>query len=499
MNEGDAPSGLPKGWTQATIGDLIGSSGVFTDGDWVESKDQDPAGEVRLIQLADVGDGRFRDRSNRSLTLQKSRDLQCTLLAPGDVLIARMPDPLGRACLYPGSSRPAVTVVDVCIVRPSKDIDSRWLMHFVNSPQFRDRMRPYESGSTRKRISRKNLAKVKLPVPPIAEQRRIVAALDEQLSRLDAAEVTAAQVREKLLAYQASRESNIVPFPKAGTAEDALPDGWRMVRLSDISHSSGYGTSTKCGYGGAGGAVLRIPNVQSGAIDTTDLKYALDADIDLSPYKVGSGDLLVVRTNGSRDLIGRVAVSREDTEYAFASYLIRFKIKADEASPDWVAKVLSTRPWRRLIETAAASTAGQYNLNLKKLGTLPIPLPPLEQQRSLAAALDDIAESVRRLTSAIDNTSLKGRALRRALLKEAFAGRLVPQDLADEPAEVLLERVRVEREAAGVKKARRQSPRRAHAQPMRTPDTAPDGPPPPWTDAPALAATQPTPDLEMPS
>src|SRR4051794_9159637 len=94
---------LPSGWAWATLDELIGPAGVFTDGDWVESKDQDPSGGVRLTQLADVGEGDFRDRSDRWMTRERADALGCTFLQNGDVLIARMPDPLGRACLYPGS------------------------------------------------------------------------------------------------------------------------------------------------------------------------------------------------------------------------------------------------------------------------------------------------------------------------------------------------------------------------------------------------------------
>src|SRR5690348_15116201 len=92
---------LPTGWAAATLGELIGREGLFIDGDWIESKDQDPNGHVRLIQLADVGDGHFRDRSSRFLTHEKANELGCTFLQKGDLLIARMPDPLGRCCIFP--------------------------------------------------------------------------------------------------------------------------------------------------------------------------------------------------------------------------------------------------------------------------------------------------------------------------------------------------------------------------------------------------------------
>src|SRR6266581_2115330 len=90
---------------EETLAELM-SDGLFVDGDWVESKDQDPDGEVRLIQLADIGDGIFRNRSSRFLTLEKAKELRRTFLEPEDVLIARMPERLGRACTFPSANFP---------------------------------------------------------------------------------------------------------------------------------------------------------------------------------------------------------------------------------------------------------------------------------------------------------------------------------------------------------------------------------------------------------
>ncbi|HZK74057.1 MAG TPA: restriction endonuclease subunit S [Clostridia bacterium] len=177
----------------------------MTDGDWVETEDQDPSGAIRLIQLADVGGGIFKDRSQRFLTEMKSRELRCTILKPDDVLIARMPDPLGRACVFPALKQLCCTVVDVCILRPGDDdISTRWLMYFLNAPQFRIPVSGLQSGSTRKRISKKNLATVPLAVPPKEEQRRIADALDSYLTRLDAAIDGLRRVEVNLKRYRAS-------------------------------------------------------------------------------------------------------------------------------------------------------------------------------------------------------------------------------------------------------------------------------------------------------
>jgi type I restriction enzyme S subunit len=214
---------LPPGWSSATIGELVGKNGIFKDGDWVESKDQDPDGDVRLIQLADIGDGKYRDRSSRFLTYEKAIALRCTFLEKGDVLVARMPDPLGRACLFPGDKKKSVTVVDVCVVRPEdKTISKRWLMYFINAPAFRSVVASLQTGSTRKRISRKNLAKISFPVPPSNEQQRIVAEIEKQFSRLDEAVENLKRVKANLKRYKAA-------VLKAAV-EGKLTEEWRKAK-----------------------------------------------------------------------------------------------------------------------------------------------------------------------------------------------------------------------------------------------------------------------------
>jgi type I restriction enzyme, S subunit len=212
---------LPAGWCETNVCELIGPEGLFCDGDWVESKDQDPSGDVRLIQLADIGDGEYRDRSSRFLTSTKAAQLRCTYLSPGDLLVARMPYPLGRACMFPGDTKTSVTVVDVCVILLGTPIYTRWLMHQLNSPQMRERVAALQSGSTRKRISRANFAKIRFPVPPLMEQERIASAVDELLSDLDAGVAALEGARDKLKLYRAS-------LLKAAV-EGALTAEWRML------------------------------------------------------------------------------------------------------------------------------------------------------------------------------------------------------------------------------------------------------------------------------
>ncbi len=178
---------LPQGWAIAKTSVAIGANGIIADGDWIESKDQDPNGDVRLIQLADIGDGDFRNKSERFMTSKNAVRMNCTFLETGDLLIARMPDPLGRACLFPGVGQKAVTVVDICLIRPNTGsaLQNKLLMHWINTPQIRNFIAMQATGTTRKRITRKKLEALELPIPPLAEQQQIAAKLDELLAQVD--------------------------------------------------------------------------------------------------------------------------------------------------------------------------------------------------------------------------------------------------------------------------------------------------------------------------
>ena len=200
----DALEGNPD-WPIKTLGDICE---VFDDGDWIESKDQSTSG-VRLIQTGNVGDGEFKDRADKARFISETTfsHLRCTEIFPGDLLASRLPDPVGRACLIPETGSKMITAVDCTIMRPSKDIMlPQFLVSSTQTNRYRAQVRAKITGTTRDRISRSNLAEVQIRVPPLEEQKRIVARLDsmraktsEMVAAFDAKLVAAKNLRQSIL------------------------------------------------------------------------------------------------------------------------------------------------------------------------------------------------------------------------------------------------------------------------------------------------------------
>lgn len=424
---------LPPGWTQATIADLVGPAGLFTDGDWVESKDQDPNGHVRLTQLADVGDGTWRNRSRRFMTATKAKELDCTFLDPGDVLIARMPDPLGRACIFPGDSKPCVTAVDVCVIRPAEGVHPRWLMHFVNAHPFRHQVEALQKGTTRKRISRRNLATIRLPVPPPAEQGRIVAAIEKLFSHLDAGIESLQRTRRNLRRLRRAVLMSVVPEP--------LPRHWSVVPVGQAGRVDlGRQRAPKYHRGPNMRPYLRVANVFEDRIDLSDVKEMEFPEAHYEQYRLHPGDILL-NEGQTPELVGRPAMYRDELPgVCFTNSLIRFR-----AGPD-VDGDFALLVFRRHLHAGRFKREAQITTNIAHMAAgrfkkVEFPFPPLEQQRQIVVSIQRQLSLLDSLERVVARSVRSSGALRRSILTDAFAGRLVHQDPDDEPASALFERI----------------------------------------------------------
>lgn len=192
---------------------------VFGDGDWIESKDQSDSG-IRLIQTGNVGEGIFKDRIEKARWISEEtfQKLRCTEICQGDVLISRLPDPVGRACLLPALEHKAITAVDCSIVRFNEKImDPKFFVYYSQSSAYKSSIEPLISGSTRQRISRERLGTIMIPIPPLEEQHEIVEKLDRYSveiellkAHIQVEKAQAASLRQSLLSRAFTQEEAVV-------------------------------------------------------------------------------------------------------------------------------------------------------------------------------------------------------------------------------------------------------------------------------------------------
>lgn len=188
MAEKEKIQEVPEGWETLP---LIDCFDYFLDGDWIETEHIKKEG-IRIIQTGNIGAGKYIDNTDRRkfIDIHSFKHLNCKKVFPGDILICRLADPIGRACIAPYYNEYYVTAVDVVICRPNENYNNKFLVYFINRDVFLKRIGENASGSTRQRIARKRLEQIELTIPQsLPEQRTIASVLstcDDAIEKTDA-------------------------------------------------------------------------------------------------------------------------------------------------------------------------------------------------------------------------------------------------------------------------------------------------------------------------
>lgn len=373
-------------------------SSLMTDGDWIESKDQDPNGNVRLIQLADIGDGVFKNVSERFITTQKVDELNCTLLQPGDLLIARMPDPIGRCATFPDIGQPAITAVDVCIIRPGPEIDRQWLMQALNMPQIRYRMSALAGGGTRQRISTGELRGLKLSIPPLSQQRRISDVLqvwDNALRKLielhSLKKARLSGLREGLL-FGSLRLAN-------------KKQDWPSRRIGEVTHEV---TDRNGDMALSRDLVMGVTN-KRGIVPMREQTVAGD----IARYKHLPPRAFAY--NPMRINVGSIAMNEASETVLVSPDYVVFGCNLDGIEPDYLDHLRKTPWWAHYINSGGSGSVRQRTY-YADLAALRLPLPDIDEQREIVTILNAAKAELSSTEQMIDAVKLQKRGLMQKLL-----------------------------------------------------------------------------------
>ena len=407
------------------------------------------------------------------------------------------------------------------------DLLPKYLCYYMRMEEFRNYLSSQASGvgGSLMRIRASTFACYSVPLAPLPEQHRIVAEIEKQFTRLDAAVAALERARANLKRYRASVlkaacEGRLVPTEselacaegrdyepadrlltrilrerrakweagqlakvqaqgkvpkddkwKAKYQEPAAPDttdlpeppeGWMWARLDQLLGFLRNGISTKPDAE-AGVPILRISAVRPMSVNMQDVRFLAAASDDFADYILIPGDLLFTRYNGNPALVGVCGVVRTvPRKTVHPDKLIRGKVACDLCLPSFLETVLNVGASRDFLARRIRTTAGQAGISGGDLRNIPFPLPPLAEQHRIIAEVERRLSVIDELEASVDANLKRAERLRQSILKRAFEGKLVPQDPNDESARVLLERIRAER--AG-REAEQKATRKATGKP----------------------------------
>lgn len=304
---------------------------------------------------------------------------------------------------------------DIYPIRPiDGEMDKSYLAHVLRSQQFLSYAAKHSTRTNIPKINRPALLNFSAPVPRLPEQKRIADILDK-------ADAIRQKRQEAIAQFGALTESLFHEM-----FSHTLPTR-QWSDLSNYLEELRYGTSAKSGDGGY--VTLRIPNIVRGLIDLGDLKTVEVSESEFDKLRLVTGDVLFVRTNGNPDYVGRCAVfdpsqmeaaGLNADEVIYASYLIRARLKSDRLRPVFLQSLLQTSAGRKNVREKCRTSAGQYNINTKGIGTLQIPDVDIDEQREFESRV----ASLRPVLALLTKVHTEACDLFNSLVQHAFKGEL---------------------------------------------------------------------------
>ena len=233
-----------------------------------------------------------------------------------------------------------------------------------------------------------------------------------------------------------------IPIPEEDAYSHEIPNSWRWVRVGNVCLRIQYGTSEKANDDSSGIPVLRMGNIIDGELNYDNLKFFPKNWNAKDEFLLESGDVLFNRTN-SAELVGKTAVFENTHPLSvFASYLIRAKVASEIILPKILSYYTNSIFGRMFIRSVVSQQVGQANVNGTKFATMCIPLIPMNEQVELINKIETGISLIQNVSKEVDIRLQNLLSLKSSILKDAFEGKLVPQDPNAEPASILLEKIK---------------------------------------------------------
>ncbi|ENB4891932.1 restriction endonuclease subunit S [Escherichia albertii] len=443
---------LPEGWVETYLSEICSKPqyGYTTKSSFT--------GNVKFLRTTDITKGTV-DWSTVPYCLQNPDDILKYQLQDRDIVISRAGS-VGFSFLVKNPPNNAVFASYLIRFKPFDNISELYLKRFLESGNYWVQLASMSAGNALQNVNAQKLSTLIVPIPPLAEQKIIAEKLDTLLAQVESTKARLEQIPQILKRFRQA----VLAAAVSGKLVNNENNKAVLTTLGSIAEDIRYGTSKKCSESEGHTPVLRIPNIGPGYIINNNLKYANFDSKELSALTLKEGDLLLIRSNGSVDLVGKVAViSENDTQYLYAGYLIRVRLCLEKAVPKYISYCVQSPQLRQIIENIARSTSGVNNINSKELASLELPLPPIPEQHEIVRRVEQLFAYADTIEKQVNNALARVNNLTQSILAKAFRGELTAQWRAENPelisgensAAALLEKIKAERAASGGKKASR--------------------------------------------
>lgn len=403
---------MKAGWESTTVGKL---SEVVTKGTTPTSVGHKfiETG-INFIKVESLSEhGQFIASKLAHISEDCHEALKRSQIKEGDILFS-IAGALGRTAVVPADIVPANTNQALSIIRLKDDapIHRPFLVYALSSGMLIEQIEKARGGVAQQNLSLAQVKAFNIPLPPIQEQQRIVAVLDEAFEGLARARAHAeANLQNARELFALAFEHELLKHKDTST----------KTTIGEVCTGFEYGTSAKSQTEGKM-PVLRMGNLQSGEIDWGDLVYT-DSDVDIEKLKLNDGDVLFNRTN-SLEHVGKTAIYRGDMPAIFAGYLIRVHHDRRTLLPEFLNMFLNSKSAREYGRSISGKSVNQANISASKLKTYPIILPSVEVQEEIVERMERLRGPLKDLESSYEVKIQDTDDLRKSLLQKAFAGEL---------------------------------------------------------------------------
>ncbi|HHZ6872717.1 TPA: restriction endonuclease subunit S [Pseudomonas aeruginosa] len=324
---------------------------------------------------------------------------------------------------------------------------NKFVFYYLNQFDYQG----YVNGGTRLKLTQANMRMIPVPLPPLAEQTRIAQKLDELLAQVDTLKARIDGIPALLKRFRQSVLAAAVSgrLTEEWRIERALPEFFEVELGHLIKEGPQNGLYKPSSAYGSGVKIIRIDGFYSGEITDWERLRLLEVDQrELEAWGIREGEILINRVN-SIEYLGKCALVRSVPEpTVFESNIMRMSLKRDLVHPEYLMRFLSSEIGRRKLIAKAKHAVNQASINQGDVKACKVPLPSVEEQTEIVRRVKQLFAFADQLEAKVASAKSRIDLLTQSILAKAFRGELVPQDPNEEPASVLLERIKTQRATA---------------------------------------------------